>query len=87
MPLFQKRVTATVRAEQFLPATAPLPFRDVGPVVCKDDQGWYVVSANGRQAITDGDWIVLEPPEANLRFGAYPIKSAIFDALYCQVGD
>ena len=54
---------------------------------CSDDHGWYVTSANGRQALAPGDWVVLEPAAAHLPLGAYPIKPAIFAELYCQVGD
>jgi hypothetical protein len=87
MPLFQKRVTAQIRAQQFYPASQPLPFQNYGPVVCHDGEGYYVMSANGRQALTEGDWVVLEPESAGVPFGAYPIKPAVFADLYCQVGE
>ena len=83
MARFQKR-PIIVDAEQFLPDTAPLPFRDQGAVCCFDG-AWYVESANGRVPLRPTDWVILEnrpdlPPTA-----AYPVTAAIFTATYVVV--
>ena len=74
---FRKK-PVVIEAEQFLPETEPLPFREQRACSLGPD-GWYVTTAHGqRTAIVSGDWIISEPDNR----GFYPCKPDIFEMTY-----
>ena len=78
-----RRKPIIIDAEQFF-ESKPLPFRDRGPFVSYDGNGFYVVTTHGQKVcLTDGDWVVPEGCGFNApSFAAYPIKPDIFEATY-----